>query len=89
MGSCCSRNQQHERANDEQPMINVENISKSQNLINSSQPAPPLLSGPDYLAFKNVVDFSSGDQLEQNVLDAILNSSTSDSDLEEEDQDEA
>lgn len=83
---CCLSSQANEgaQANDQQLMINAANISRDPGLINSAEKSEPLLTGPDHLAFQNVVELSSGSEIDKNVLDDLMKS-TSESANEEED----
>lgn len=83
---CCPSSQTKEGndQNDQQPMINVVNISKEPGLINSPEKSEPLLTGPDHLAFQNVVELSSGSDIDKNVLDDLMKSTSTDDGEEEE-----
>lgn len=85
---CCPSSQAKEgfETNDQQPMINIVNISRDQNFANTEK-SEPLLTGPDSLAFQNVGDLSSGSEIDREVLDDLMKSTSSDNVNEEEEED--
>lgn len=85
---CCPSSHSDERIdqNDQQPMINVVNISREPGLISSAEKSEPLLTGTDHLAFQNVAELSSGSDIDKNVLDDLINSTSSDAVNEEEEE---
>ena len=82
---CCFSVSPGEEPNDV-PVFKNGGISKPANPLDPVEKSQPLLSGPDHLAFQNVVDLSSSSSIDQNVLEDLMKSSsdTGDSDLDDE-----